>query len=155
MEFEIECELSERLQREALRQLFFAEYLRRKWVVIVLLWLGALLSVLPGAVIGFILTGVLAALAFALSWAWAKNYNALQRQGREYVQALGGPTLRIQFQDTKILIVGERSRQEIERAQVDRVVGTKDFLIPFVGARPVVCLPRSERLVAAFESCIS
>lgn len=152
MDFEIEYELSERMQQSALRQLFFAEYLGRKWIVIVLLWLGALLSVLPGAVIGFILTGVLAALAFALSWAWAKNYNALQRQGREYLQALGGAELRIQFQATKIVIVGARSQQEIERAQIDRLVETKDFLIPFIGSQPLVCLPRSEQLAAAFEA---
>ncbi|MFT4901985.1 MAG: hypothetical protein ACI81V_001267 [Lentimonas sp.] len=144
MNIETQYEVTERLQHDAVKQLFFAEYLKRKWIVIVALWLAAALSILPGAAIGFALTGFLAALGFVLTWIWAKNYTTLQKQGRDYLQAWDSPSTKLQINDAGLEISrGGASPQKFTWAQIERVIESKEFFIPLTNGNPVLFIPKS------------
>jgi hypothetical protein len=143
MQFETRYSVTSRLQSQAVAQLFFSIYLKRKWLGFVLVWTAALLSVLAGAAIGFALTGFLAALGFVQSLIWGLSYQRLQRQGRAYAAAFNGTQLLLQLDATGLLITTPAGSQRIEWCKLSQIVHSKNFVILLLDGNPLLFIPHS------------
>ena len=144
MDFRTEYRVTEAVQTAAARQMFYAIYLRKKWIGIVamavigvVLWFQGWSPAREIGLADMIVAGVLAAL-------WVKTYYQVIGNSRTALRTLSDDQVTLTMGDEGMEMEMADSRRKLLWDKVDRVVETKDFMILMAGRLPVASLPKAE-----------
>ena len=142
MEFETQYPVTDALQRTAAKQLFFSVMLKKKWIGILAFWIAAGLSLFTVSELGWALAGILLAVSFVLTVMWVKTYFMFQKQANDYLKTIDDPLTTLRINKEEFDISNCNGNKRITWNKIDRISETKDFLVPFIGKVPLICLPK-------------
>lgn len=143
MEYQAKYNVTADLQRQAIKELFFAVFLKRKWIGIVVLAFFFVLSLVFVEHTDWILPSILGIGVMFLSVMWIKTYYMLQAQAEDYLRTLDDPLTTVNMTDSELEVRSSSGSKRLKWEMIDRVVESTNFYIPMIGKVPFICLPKA------------
>ena len=142
MEYRSQYLVTEELQKQGSRQLFFSVALGKKWIGVTFLWLLSIFALSAASMIGWIAGAALLGVSLVLTLLWVKTYFALQKNAIDYLKTVDDPTTNLLITEEFMEVSNSSGSKKVLWEKVEKLEETEDFLIPMVGKVPIICLPR-------------
>ena len=146
MKYHTNYQVDEELSLLAAKQSFFKVYLKKKWLLIIAIFIGSIIIIFNTASSDNQLAGHIGlALSAMLTTLWVKSYYSMLSHSRSAYQTTGGGMMKVDITDETISITTEGNSRRIKMDMVTDVKETKDFLV-LISKKTPVFMPLTKEL---------